>query len=188
MRHRSAIERLVQAIENADPRLDSAPKVWTFFAVAKYFDCASHERISRWITRWLLSYPNCNFIQSNPEVALRIGLGTQSENITKDAFSILAGEKSLLNVFGELCPTVLSPLVQSVHGRKLELLDDDERNRIDHAAASLVRRMRQRFDRLIGEEMAWLHQSSSYRKIFALGPYSPEEADVVEKSAPPWAE
>lgn len=181
LRHRSAIERLVQAIENADPKLDSAPKVWTFFAVAKYFDCASHERISGWITTWLLSYPNCNFIQSNPEVALRIGLGTQSEHITKDAFSILVGEKSLLDVFGESCPAILSPLVQSVHGRKLELLDDDERNRIDHAAASLVRRIRQRFDDLVGEEMAWLHQSSCYRKIFSLTPRSPEEADVVNK-------
>jgi hypothetical protein len=181
LRHRSAIERLVQTMENADPKLDSAPKVWTFFAVAKYFDCASHERISGWITKWLLSYPNCNFIQSNPEVALRIGLGTQSENITKDAFSILAGEKSLLNVLGESYPAALSPLVQSVHGRKLELLDDDERNRIDHAAASLVRRIRQRFDELVGEEMAWLHESSYYRKIFSLETRSPEEADVVNQ-------
>jgi hypothetical protein len=179
LRHRSAVERLVHAIENGDPKLDSAPKVWTFFAVAKYFDCASHERISGWIMNWLISYPNSNFIQSNPEVTLRIGLGTQSENVTKDAFSILVGEKSLLNVFGESCPAILSPLVQSVHGRKLELLDDDERNRIDHAAASLVRRIRQKFDELVGREMAWLQQSSQYRKLFSLVPRDQEEVDVV---------
>jgi hypothetical protein len=179
LRHRSAIERLIQAIENGDPKLDSAPKVWTFFAVAKYFDCASHERIRRWITKWLLNYPNCNFIQSNPEVALRIGLGIQSENITKDAFSILVGEKSLLNVFGESIPSILSPLVQSVHGRKLELLDDDERNRIDHAAASLVRRIRQKFDDLICGEMSWLQQSSQYMKIFSVVPRNEDEVDVV---------
>lgn len=183
LRHRSAIERLVHAIEDGDPKLDSAPKVWTFFAIAKYFDCASHERISKWITNWLLRYPNSNFIQSNPEVALRIGLGTHSEIITKDAFSILVGEKSLMNVFGETCPSILSPLVQSVHGRKLELLDDDERNRIDHAAASLVRRIRQKFDELVGGEMAWLLQSSQYRKIFSLVPRNQEEADVVKNLA-----
>jgi hypothetical protein len=179
LRHRSAIERLVQAVENGDPKLDSAPKVWTFFAVAKYFDCASHERIRGWIIKWLLSYPNCNFVQSNPEVALRIGLGTQSESITKDAFSILVGEKSLLDVFGESIPSILSPLVQSVHGRKLELLDDDERNRIDHAAASLVRRIRQKFDDIVGGEMTWLQQSSQYMKIFSVVPRNQDETDIV---------
>jgi hypothetical protein len=181
LRHRSAIERLVQAIENGDPKLDSAPKVWTFFAVAKYFDCASHERISGWITKWLVSYPNSNFIQSNPEVALRIGLGTQAESTTKDAFAILVGEKSLINVYGESNPTFLTPLVESVHGRKLELLDDDERNRIDHAAASLVRRIRQKFDDLVGEEMAWLQRSAQYKKIFSTVPRSQEDADVIKK-------
>ena len=181
LRHRSAIERLIQAIENGDPKLDSAPKVWTFFAVAKYFDCASHERISRWITKWLVSYPNSNFIQCNPEVALRIGLGTQSESATKDAFAILVGEKSLINVYGESNPAFLTPLVESVHGRQLELLDDDERNRIDHAAASLVRRIRQKFDDLVGEEMAWLQRSALYRKISSTVPRSQEEADVIKK-------
>jgi hypothetical protein len=39
IRHRAGIERLLQAIEGKDPRLDSAPKVWTFFVLSKYFDC-----------------------------------------------------------------------------------------------------------------------------------------------------
>jgi hypothetical protein len=181
LRHRSAIERLIQVIENGDPKLDSAPKVWTFFAVAKYFDCASHERISRWITKWLVSYPNSNFIQSNPEVALRIGLGTQSESATKDAFAILVGEKSLINVYGESNSAFLTPLVESVHGRQLELLDDDERNRIDHAAASLVRRIRQKFDDLVGEEMAWLQRSALYKQIFSTVPRRQKEVDVIKK-------
>jgi hypothetical protein len=181
LRHRSAIERVIQAIENGDPKLDSAPKMWTFFAVAKYFDCAAHERISGWITKWLVSYPNSNFIQSNPEVALRIGLGTQSESTTKDAFAILVGEKSLINVYGESNPTFLTPLVESVHGRRLELLDDDERNRIDHAAASLVRRIRQKFDDLVGEEMAWLQRSALYKRISSTVPQNQEEADLIKK-------
>jgi hypothetical protein len=179
LRHRSAIERVIHAIENGDPKLDSAPKVWTFFAVAKYFDCASHEKIRRWIVRWLVSYPNFNFIQSNPEVALRIGLGTQSERITKYAFAILVGEKSLTNVCGESNPTFLIPLVRSVHGRQPELLDDDERNRIDHAAASLIRRIRQKFDDLVGEGMPWLQRSASYKKISSTVPRSQEEADLM---------
>lgn len=40
IRHRTGIERLLQVIEGKDPRLDSAPKVWTLAALAKHFDCA----------------------------------------------------------------------------------------------------------------------------------------------------
>jgi hypothetical protein len=41
VRHRAGIARLLKAIEGRDPRLDSAPKVWTLFVLAKYFDCTS---------------------------------------------------------------------------------------------------------------------------------------------------
>lgn len=41
IRHRAGIERLLQVTEGKDPRLDSAPKVWTLAFLAKYFDCAS---------------------------------------------------------------------------------------------------------------------------------------------------
>jgi hypothetical protein len=40
IRHRAGIERLLQVIEGKEPRLDSAPKVWTLAVLAKYFDCA----------------------------------------------------------------------------------------------------------------------------------------------------
>jgi hypothetical protein len=40
IRHRAGIERLLRVIEGRDPGLDSAPKVWTLFAVAKYFECS----------------------------------------------------------------------------------------------------------------------------------------------------
>jgi hypothetical protein len=41
IRHRAGIERLLQIIEGKEPRLDSAPKVWTLLALAKHFDCTS---------------------------------------------------------------------------------------------------------------------------------------------------
>jgi hypothetical protein len=41
IRHRACIERLLQVIEGKDPRLDSAPKVWTLAVLSKYFDCES---------------------------------------------------------------------------------------------------------------------------------------------------
>ena len=180
LRHHSAIERLLQAIENGDPKLDSAPKVWTFYAVAKFYDCAHHERIAKWIDQWLLNYPNSNFIQANPEVAYRMAMDTMSVAATKSAFSILVGEKALLNVFGEADSRVLARLEQSIHGRKLQLLDDDERNRIDHAAASLVRRIRSKFDSLTDENMSWLTQNEVFRIIINANPQSEEEAKTKE--------
>lgn len=41
IRHRTGIERLLQVIEGKDPRLDSAPKVWTLAVLASYFKCPS---------------------------------------------------------------------------------------------------------------------------------------------------
>jgi hypothetical protein len=41
IRHRAGIERLLQLIEGKEPRLDSAPRVWTLFILAKFFDCTN---------------------------------------------------------------------------------------------------------------------------------------------------
>lgn len=54
IRHRTGIERLLQVIEGKDPRLDSAPKVWTLAVLAKHFDCADAV-VSRLSVCWSLS-------------------------------------------------------------------------------------------------------------------------------------
>ena len=41
IRHRAGIERLLQIVEGKQPRLDSAPKIWTLAVLSKYFDCES---------------------------------------------------------------------------------------------------------------------------------------------------
>lgn len=41
IRHRAGIARLLRVLEGKDPRLDSAPKVWTLFVLAKYFECTA---------------------------------------------------------------------------------------------------------------------------------------------------
>ncbi|KIY03933.1 uncharacterized protein Z520_00625 [Fonsecaea multimorphosa CBS 102226] len=161
LRHWSALERLLQAIQGNDPKLDSAPKVWTFFAVSRYFGCATHERISGWIMTWLYSGDNSNFIQNNPEVAYRIGMGIRSTDLIKDSFSILVGERALVEACGEFNPEILTRRLQSVHGRKLELLDDDERNRIDHAASSFVKRIREIVCSMY-HDMDFLHKNAAY--------------------------
>jgi hypothetical protein len=43
VRYRIGIEHLLQIIEGKEPTwLDSAPKVWTLYVVAKYFECTSY--------------------------------------------------------------------------------------------------------------------------------------------------
>jgi hypothetical protein len=41
VRHRQGIVALLQMIEGHEPRLDSAPKVYTLAVLAKYFDCTN---------------------------------------------------------------------------------------------------------------------------------------------------
>lgn len=179
LRHCSAIERLLHAIHGNDPKLDSAPKVWTYFAIARYFGCATHERVSGWITAWIYSHNNANFIQNNPEVAYRIAMGIRSPDLIRDSFSILVGERALLDVYGEYNPSILNPLVKTVHGRKLELLDDDERNRIDHAASSLVHRIRETIHYLC-RDMGWLQESRDYNKLNSLVGESALESETLK--------
>ena len=158
IRHRSAIERVLSAIEHQDPRLDSAPKVWKYFAVAKHFECATHERVSGWITKWIFAFPNNNFIQCNPEVCYRIGLGINCYDLTRDAFSILVGEQALMRVHSH--GHAISNL--SVHGRVRENLDDDEQNRVSHAASQLVTRMQDKFRDLLNVEAILLQHVPEY--------------------------
>lgn len=181
LRHRSAIERVLQAIQGNDPKLDSAPKVWTYFAVAKYFGCAQHERVSGWITTWLFTQNNTNFIQCNPEIAYRIGMGIESAELLRDAFSILVGERALIDAYGEYNSKILNPLKASVHGRKLDLLDEDERNRIDHAASSLVSRIR-RMVCWLCRDMDWLRDSPDYVKLENLCGNTEEETQTISRA------
>lgn len=181
LRHWSAIERLLHAIEGNDPMLDSAPKLWTYFAVANYFGCASHERVSGWITKWLFTAPNHNFIQCNPEVCYRIGLGIQSEVLIKDAFSLLVGEKALINLRREHSAVESFDLQVSVAGRKLGLLDEDELGRIDHAANIFIKRIQSGYDALIGQDMLWLQRSTVFGVLSNFVAHSRDEEEIAQQ-------
>jgi hypothetical protein len=181
LRHWSAIERLLHAIEGNDPMLDSAPKLWTFFAVATYFGCASNERVSGWITKWLFTAPNHNFIQCNPEVCYRIGLGIQSEDLLKDAFSLLVGEKALIDVRRDHSDVESFDPTVSVAGRKLGLLDEDELGRIAYVANIFTKRIQSKYATLVGQDMPWLQQSEIFWVLDAFVAHSKDEEDLVRQ-------
>lgn len=163
LRHRSAIERLLHAACGGDPCLDSAPKMWTYFAIAKYFECAENSKICSWIMVWLSDPLNSNFIQANPEVTYRIATDIKSEYLVKTSFSILAAERALAIANDPDAPTNARPA--SVHRIKVENLDDDEKNRVDHAANNFLQRITYISVGLCDENMHWLESCPEFKKL-----------------------
>ncbi|KAL9620360.1 MAG: hypothetical protein Q9160_005060 [Pyrenula sp. 1 TL-2023] len=163
LRHRSAMERLLHAACGQDPCLDSAPKMWTYFAIAKYFECVENSKICSWITVWLSDPLNSNFIQANPEVTYRISIDIKSEYLVKTSFSILAAERALAIANEPNAPTNARPA--SVHRIKVENLDDDEKNRVDHAANNFFHRVTHFSVGLCDENMHWLETCPEFKKL-----------------------
>lgn len=163
LRHRSAIERLLHAACGNSPHLDSAPKMWTYFAIAKYFECAHHPNISSEITVWLTEGSNSSFIQANPEVSYRIGMGIKSEHIVQTAFSILAAERAL--AIAQSPRALPHNRIASIHRTKVENLDDDEKNRVDHAANRFLHRITDLFHDLVDENMQWVESIPEYQRL-----------------------
>ncbi|ETN41970.1 uncharacterized protein HMPREF1541_03909 [Cyphellophora europaea CBS 101466] len=178
LRHHSGLERLFNAMTGGDPKLDSAPKMWTYFALARYFGCAQSPQINKWILQWLQKTGNANFVQNNPEIGYRIGLACVWPDLTRDSFAVLVGEKALMDVCHQFVGQVANS-DHSMHGRPLEILDDDERNRVGHAASSMVVRLRRVIDTMVLEP-DWLGESPAYQKLLQCAPRNDWEAQIVQ--------
>ncbi len=169
LRHRSAIERVLLAIAGIDPELNSAPKLWTACAVAKYFEVRSP--FEDYVIRWLRADPNHHFLEVLPEVSLKIADGLQCHNLCRDTFAILVGEEAVgslyrsrpevprLEVSGPLYrsrpemprPEVLQGVV-SLHGRRKEDLPEAYQTRIEYASKALVDRVANEFLKMVNLE------------------------------------
>ncbi|MCJ1368885.1 hypothetical protein MMC20_000092 [Loxospora ochrophaea] len=163
IRHRSAIERFLLAINGQDPRLDSAPKVWSTFSVAKYFDVA-HSPLNDYIVRWLRAAPNTAFLEILPEVSLRIADGLQNSDLCRDEFAILVGEAALASVcrfysLGDDYPNI------STHGRKQGDLPESYRTAIEYTSKTFIDRIKNEFTYLVDDDMSWLQGSSVFREL-----------------------
>mgnify|MGYP001333253467 CR=1 FL=1 len=129
IRHRTGIERLLQIIEGKDPRLDSAPKVWTLAVLAKHFEC--HNAVVDYIVTWMIAEPNCKIFEILPEDCLRIGIMLQNEVATRYAFTILVSEEAFRIGTGRSDaanqPNTNYPAGKQVtkFGRARESLDED---------------------------------------------------------------
>lgn len=163
VRHRCAIERILIAIQGLDPQLDSAPKVWTTFAVAKYFDITNGPLID-YIVRWLRSYPNTFFIEALPETTLKIADGLRCEEVFRDAFAILVGEEALENVHraqgGQKSMSTVT-----VYGRKKAELPEEIVTSIEYASKAFADRMILHFTDLVDQEMEWVDTLAEFQKL-----------------------
>jgi len=176
VRHRVAIERVLHAaVEGLDPRINSAPKLWTTFAVAKYFEI-THSPLTDYIVSWLRAPPNSYFLEVLPETSQKIADGLQCWDLCRDTFAILVGEEAL----GNVCRTRDQPkqdAAHSVYGRRREYVHEDYQTRIEYASKSFIERVGSRFGELVNESMAWLDDIPAYSVL------SEFEEDIEYKEA-----
>lgn len=165
IRHRAAIERVLLAIQGQDPQLNSAPKMWTTFAVAKYFDI-THSPLTDYIVRWLRAYPNSYFVEVLPEVSLKIADGLQCQQLCRDTFAILVGEEALFNV--HRLRGGAPDIGRSVHGRKRDDLPELYQTRVEYASKAFLDRITATFQELVGHEMIWMRDVPEYQKLASI--------------------
>lgn len=162
VRHRAAIERVLLVLRGRDPQLDSAPKVWTTFAVAKYLDITDGP-LTDYLVRWLRAPPNTHFLEVLPEIALRIADGTQCQDLCRDTFAILVGEEALGALYHARIPQTDSSV--TVHGRKMEQLPEAFKTRIEYASKAFSDRITATFADLVNGGMSWIDDLSEVQKL-----------------------
>ena len=161
VRHRSAIERLLSALQGTEPILDSATKVWTTFAVAKNFEI-THSPLEDYIIRWLRAYPNSFFLEVLPEASHQIADGLQNYDLARDSFAILVGEEaldSLRHAGGHRAHK------RTTYGRKKEELPEHIHTRIEYASKIFLERINNDFLNLVGNGMRWIDELPEVRRL-----------------------
>lgn len=182
VRHRFGIERVLAAMQGLDPQLDSAPKVWTTFAVSKYFNI-THSPLTDYIIRWLRASPNSYFLEVNPEISLKIADGLQCHDLCRDVFAILVGEEALATTrrSGDL---TLGTKV-SVYGRKREDVLEPYQTRIEYASKAFIENVATKFSSLVDHDMSWFEFVPEFSKLRSEGSLSDGAANqslsVIEK-------
>lgn len=175
VRHRSAIERVLSALQGTDPMLDSATKVWTTFAVAKNLDII-HSPLEDYIIRWLRAYPNSYFLEVLPEVSHQIADGLQNYDLARDSFAILVGEEALDNLRQTREPRMHK---RTTFGRKKEELPEHIHTRVEYASKSLLERINRDFANFVFNDMQWIDELPEVRRLSAYT--QPELQDTVKE-------
>ncbi|KAI9848487.1 MAG: hypothetical protein M1838_000510 [Thelocarpon superellum] len=166
-RHRAGIERLLHAIEGLDPGIDSAPKMWTLFGLAKYFD--SVGSVVDWILPWIYTPENTAFIETLPELSAKLAEGLCSYDLCRDAFAILVGEGALAWMMAH--DRGITDPRTTAYGRRREDLGEEFQTRVEYASKSLADRVTLAWAGLVEEPTTWFQQLPEYHKISTVERY-----------------
>jgi hypothetical protein len=156
IRHRTCLERILHALEELNPELDTPPKLWTFFALAKILGVAENPLVGDHIVAWLYAGNNPLFVEINPELAYKIACGLKNIQLCQDSFAILVGEEALSLLNSSVQGQIPKRAAETMHGRTREHLDDTEIQRIEYASKTFLDKMLNKFVELAGNEMLWL--------------------------------
>ncbi|KAF2968144.1 hypothetical protein GQX73_g5405 [Xylaria multiplex] len=152
IRHRVAILRLLEAISSGNLCLNSAPRIATMAVIAKHFDCV--KVVKSHILTWLSEKPNQNFIEINPEDALKYGWMLELPTIVRTAFVVLVVERAIEVLDGQKVGIgIHNKGPQSIFGRPRGSITDEQQNCIEHAAHKLVQRTEELWDRLLSDKV-----------------------------------
>ncbi|PBP16382.1 hypothetical protein BUE80_DR012830 [Diplocarpon rosae] len=178
IRHRTGIERLLRVIEGKDPRLDSAPKVWTLAVLANYFMCP--HVVVDYVVTWLIAEPNCKIFEILPEDCLRIGMLLENLAITRYAFTILVSEEALrvgtAKHGSDGAKECNASTKTTRFGRNRESIDEDMLNSIQHAGRNFHARIEQEVKTLLDPGMVWVEIQPDFQKLVRI-------KDFIEASA-----
>ncbi|KAH7035599.1 uncharacterized protein B0I36DRAFT_318698 [Microdochium trichocladiopsis] len=164
VRHRANIIRLIRTILGADLVLNSAIRVYTIAGIAKQFDCASVIRDP--VFTWFMAQPNSDFIDLEPETALKIGWNLGLRDVTRAAMRILVAE----NAMEALSPTPLSHSRRfTVLGRPRGELPDELENVIQHATNKYTERVQQVNADLVSPWVFTLLRIDQWKQFMQIG-------------------
>ena len=162
MLHRAAIVRVLAAIQRQYYKLDSAVKVWTTTVVANYLGLTTQSctDLSDSILTWLRVEPNSHFIEVNPEITMQIADKLQNEDLARDSFAILVGEKALESVSQKDYRT------STTFGRKKEDLPEMWRPSVEYASQHFIERNFKDFEQLIVQDStSWIERLPTMRQL-----------------------
>ena len=164
--HRSAIERVLAAVQGMNVRLDSAVKVWMMTVIAEHYRIAqsSCAFLTDSLLTWLRAEPNFYFLEINAEISLRIGKIIGNENLYRDAFAILVGEEALDSLVQERLPSSQKQTFSTCGRRKVDL-PEELVQRIEYASKAFIERNVSDFDRMIDGEMLWLEDLPTIKRL-----------------------
>ncbi|KAL7628928.1 hypothetical protein AAE478_000445 [Parahypoxylon ruwenzoriense] len=164
IRHRANIIRLVLAIQGYELVLNSAPRAYTLTSIANVLDCTSIIRDP--VYTWFMAEPNTDFIDINPEAALKMAWALKLANITRAAFRILVVEKAL----DTLSPEPRANTARyTIFGRPRSDLPDDLNTVVQYAAVRFAERVKQTYEKLKSDKVYQLLDVPEYRKLILLG-------------------